>query len=43
MLLLQEVNPRVSVTHEGNVEDDGLCIECEVRDPEGPECGEIAN
>ena len=34
-LLLQDVNPRVSVTRQGNVTEDGLHIACEARDPEG--------
>jgi len=31
---MQDVNPRVSVTHQGNIAEGGLHIECEVRDPE---------
>ena len=38
--MLQDVNPWVSVTHQGNIAYNGLHIECEVRDPEGVECGE---
>ena len=37
---MQDVNPWVSVTHQGNITDYGLHIECEVRDPEGVECEE---
>ena len=32
---MQDVNPRVSVTRQRNITEDGLCIECEARDPEG--------
>ena len=42
-MLLQDVNPRVSVTCQGNITEDGLHIECEVRDPEGLEYGERAS
>ena len=35
-----DVNPWVSVTHQGNITDYGLHIECEVRDPQGVECEE---
>ena len=35
LLPLQDVNPRVSVTRQGNVTEDGLHIACEARDPEG--------
>ena len=31
---MQDVNPRVSVTCQRNITEDGLCIECEARDPE---------
>ena len=31
---MQDVNPRVSATHQGNIAEDGLHIEYEVRDPE---------
>ena len=31
---MQYVNLRVSVTHQGNIAEDGLHIECEPRDPE---------
>ena len=31
---MQDVNPRVSVTHQGNITEDGLHIGCEARDPE---------
>ena len=31
---MQDVNPRVSVTHQGNIAEGELHIECEVRDPE---------
>ena len=41
--MLQDVNPWVSVTHQGNIAYDGLHIECEVRDPEGLEYGERAS
>ena len=41
--MLQDVNPWVSVTHQGNIAYNGLHIECEVRDPEGVECEERAN
>ena len=37
------VSSSVSVTHQGNITEDELCIDCEVRDPEGVECGERAN
>ena len=30
-MLLQDVNPRVSVTCQGNITEDGLHIECEAR------------
>ena len=39
-MLLQDVNPWVSVTHQGNIADNGLHTGCEVRDPAGVECGE---
>ena len=42
-MLLQDINPRVSVTLQGNITEDGLCIECEAADPEGVECGERVN
>ena len=31
---MQDVNPRVSATHQGTIAEDGLHIEYEVRDPE---------
>ena len=34
LLLFQDVHPRVSVTRQGNIAEDGLHIEYEVRDPE---------
>ena len=37
---MQDVNPRVSVTHQGNIADNGLHTGCEVIDPAGVECGE---
>ena len=37
---MQDVNPRVSVTHQGNIAEKGLHTGCEVRDPAGVECGE---
>ena len=43
LLLWEDVNRTVSVTHQGNMTESGLCTEGEVRDPEGVECGERAN
>ena len=37
------VSSSVSVTHQGNITEDELCIDSEVRNPEGVECGERAN
>ena len=42
-MLLQEVNPMVSVTHQGNITSDGLHVECKVRELEEVDCGERAN
>ena len=39
----RDVNLKVSVTHQGNIAEDGLCIECEARDPEGVERTERPN
>ena len=35
------LNPRISVTRQGNIAEDGLHIDGEARGPEGMECGEI--
>ena len=43
LLLLQDINPRVGVTHHRNIAEDGLCIDYEVRDPEEVECKESSN
>ena len=42
-MLFQDVGQRFSVTHQRHITEDGLHIECEVRDPEGVDCGERAN
>ena len=41
--LLLLLNPRVSVTCQGNIAENGLHIECEARGPEGMKCGERPN
>ena len=43
LLVLQNVGSRVRVTCQGNITEDGLSIDSEVRDPEGVKYRERAN